>query len=93
MFLLKLVFLIVTLPLRLLLWAIGLALWVATLPIRIVFGIMGLIGFGKVVQLAIVGALGYYFYRLVNEAPAERQPGPEPGRAPSEAELERVPAT
>ena len=70
------------------LWAIWLVLWVVTLPIRLVFGILGLIGFGRLLQLGVVGAIGYFFYRLVNQAP----PGALPP-APSETTLRSTPST
>ena len=87
-FLLKVIFWLVTLPIRLALFALGLAVWVLTLPLRIVFGILGLIGFVRLIQLGVVGAVGYFFYKLVNPDPADLMPPP-----PSAADLNRVPST
>ncbi|HEU5315114.1 MAG TPA: hypothetical protein VFX49_03335 [Chloroflexota bacterium] len=88
MFLVKLVWFLVTLPFRLALFAMGLAFWVLTLPLRIVFGTLALIGLGRVAQLAIVGAVGYFFYKLVNPDPEDLLPP-----APTQAELNKVPST
>ena len=88
MFLIKLIFWLVTLPIRLALFALGLAFWIVTLPLRIVFGILGFIGFGRLLQLGTVGAVGYFFYRLVNPDPEELAPP-----APTAADLNRVPST
>jgi hypothetical protein len=88
MFLIKLVWWLITLPIRLGLFAIGVALWVLTLPLRIVFGVLGLIGLGRIAQLAMIGAVGYFFYRLVNPEPEDLLPP-----APSEADLNKVPST
>lgn len=71
MFMIKLVWWLVTLPFRLALFVLGLAIWVLTLPLRIVFGTLGLIGFGRIFQLALVGAVGYFFYKLVNPEPVD----------------------
>ena len=90
MFLFKALFWLLTLPIRLVFWVIGLGLWVLFLPVRIVFGILGLIGFGRLLQLGIIVGLGYFLYRLVNETPEVEAPGIEP---PTEAELESVPST
>ena len=60
---------LVTLPFRLVLWVVGLALWVVTLPVRIVFGALGFVGLGRLLQLGVIAGLGYFFYRLVNEPP------------------------
>ena len=86
MFLIKLVWWLLTLPIRLGLFAIGVALWVLTLPLRIVFGVLGLVGLARVAQLTLIGAVGYFFYRLVN-------PEPEDLAGPSEADLNKVPST
>jgi hypothetical protein len=88
MFLVKLIWFVFTLPIRLGLFAIGVAFWVLTLPLRIVFGILGLFGLGRLAQLALVGAVGYFFYKLVNPEPEDLLP---PG--PSAAELNKVPST
>ena len=91
MFLIKFLFWLITLPIRIVLWVIGLALWVLTLPIRILFTILGLIGFGRLLQLGIVGGIGYFFYRLVTEPPpASNADLPQP---PSEATLQSMPST
>jgi len=93
MFLLKFLWFVFTLPIRLGLFAIGVAFWVLTLPLRIVFGVLGLVGMGRLAQLAIVGAVGYFFYRLVNPEPEDLLP-PGPGSsAPTAADLNRVPST
>ena len=88
MFLIKLVWWLVTLPIRLGLFAFGVAFWVLTLPLRIVFGTLGLIGVGRIAQLTLIGAVGYFFYRLVNPEPEDLLP---PG--PSEVDLNKVPST
>jgi hypothetical protein len=88
MFLIKFLFWLVTLPIRLVLFALGLAFWIVTLPIRIVFGILGFIGFGRLLQLATVGAVGYFMYKLVNPDPEDLAPPP-----PSAADLNSVPST
>ena len=87
-FLIKLIFWLITLPIRLALFAIGLGFWVLTLPLRIVFGILGLIGLGRILQLGIVGAVGYFFYKLVNPEPEDLA-----APAPAQADLNRVPST
>lgn len=95
-FLIKLVWWVLTLPIRLALFAVGLALWVLTLPLRIVFGVLGIIGLTRLLQLGIVGALGYVFYKLVNPDPKDLlSPGDNAGTtsAPTAADLERVPST
>ncbi len=92
MFLFKLVFWLVTLPIRLALFAAGIGLWVLTLPLRIVFGILGIIGLGRIIQLGVVGAVGYFFYKLVNEeqsSASELLSTP----SPTEEDLDRVPST
>lgn len=71
MFLFRILFWLIALPFRLVFWALGLALWVLTLPLRILFGFLGLIGIGRLLQLGVIAALGYFFYRLVNESPSE----------------------
>lgn len=68
MFLIKLLFWLLTLPFRLLFFILGLALWVLTLPLRITFGILGIIGLWRIMQLGLVAGIGYFFYRLINEA-------------------------
>jgi hypothetical protein len=88
MVLIKGIFWLVTLPIRLALFALGLAFWVLTLPIRVTFGFLSMIGFMRLVQLAIVGALGYFCYKLVNPEPDDLLPP-----APSENDLNRVPST
>ena len=88
MFLIKLIWFLLTLPIRLGLFAIGVALWIVTLPLRIVFGILGLIGLGRIAQLAVVGAVGYFFYKLVNPDPEDLLPS-----APTQADLNKVPST
>ena len=94
-FLIKLVWWVVTLPIRLALFAIGLVFWVLTLPLRLVFGFLGLLGLTRLLQLGIVGAVGYFFYKLVNPDP-EELPGPKASvssSAPTAAELDKVPST
>lgn len=88
MFLIKGIFWLVTLPIRLVLFALGLAFWVLTLPLRVTFGILGMIGFMRLVQLAIVGALGYFCYKLVNPEPDDLLPP-----APTASDLNKVPST
>lgn len=88
MFLVRLIWFVFTLPIRLGLFAIGVAFWVLTLPLRIVFGILGLLGIGRLAQLALVGAVGYFFYKLVNPEPEDLLPS-----GPSAAELNKVPST
>ena len=90
MFLFKALFWLVTLPIRLVLWVVGLGLWVIFLPLRIVFGVLGMIGFSRLFQLAAVAGIGYFFYRLVNETPVAEAPGIVP---PTRTELESVPST
>jgi hypothetical protein len=87
MFLIKLLFWLLTLPFRLLLFALGVVFWVLTLPLRIVFGMLGFVGFGRLLQVGVVAGLGYFFYKLVNPT-SEDLPPP-----PTEAELNRVPST
>ena len=88
MILIKLVWFLVTLPIRLALFTLGVAFWILTLPLRIVFGLLGLIGLGRIAQLAVVGAVGYFFYRLVNPEPEDLLPP-----APTQADLDKVPST
>jgi hypothetical protein len=88
MFLIKLVWFLVTLPIRLALFALGLAFWFLTLPLRIVFGALGLIGLGRIAQLTIGGAVGYFFYKLVNPDPEDLLPP-----APTQADLNKYPST
>ncbi len=92
MFLFKFAFWLLTLPFRLVFWAIGLTLWVLTLPLRVVFGILGLIGFGRILQLGLIAGVGYFFYRLVNEAPGGIG-GDVASRPTSASELKAVPST
>ena len=91
---------LLTLPIRLALFAVGVAFWVLTLPLRIVFGILGLIGLTRVLQLGIVGAIGYVFYKLVNPEPEEllgtsaaASGAHVSPTAPTAADLEKVPST
>lgn len=89
MFLIKFLFWLITLPIRLVFWVVGLALWLLTLPLRIVFGILGFIGFGRLLQLSFLAAIGYYFYRLLaSEASGEDGVAP-----PSESTLQSFPST
>ena len=69
MFLFRALWWLVSLPFRLVLFLLGLALWVLTLPLRIVFGVLGMIGFSRLLQVGVVAVIGYFLYRLVNEAP------------------------
>jgi hypothetical protein len=87
MFLLKFLFWLIMLPFRLVLWLVGLTLWIITLPLRIVFGILGFIGFGRLLQLGFLAAAGYYFYRLVSQSADDSMP-PVP-----EAVLNSTPST
>lgn len=92
-FLIKLVWWLITLPIRLALFALGLALWVLTLPLRIFIGALGLIGLGRIVQLGIVGAVGYFFYKLVNPEPDEQLAAAATApHAPTAAERNKVPS-
>ena len=90
-FLIKLVWWLLTLPIRLALFAVGVVFWVLTLPLRIVFGFLGLIGFARLIQFGIVGAVGYVFYKLVNPDPDDLLPAAK--SAPTAADLEKVPST
>jgi hypothetical protein len=73
MFLLGSLVALLLLPLRLLLWGVGLFLWVVTLPVRLGLGVLGLIGLGRLARAGAMAAAGYYFYRLVSQpAPAQR---------------------
>ena len=96
-FLIKLVWWVLTLPIRLALFAVGVAFWVLTLPLRIVFGILGFIGLTRLLQLGIVGAVGYVFYKLVNPDPEDllgsTPPAAAPSSAPTAADLQKVPST
>ncbi|MBI3974617.1 MAG: hypothetical protein HY332_25360 [Chloroflexi bacterium] len=74
MFLVRFLFWLLTLPIRLVFWVIGLALWVFTLPLRIVFLVLGLIGFGRILQLGALAAAGYYLYRLLSGETQQRTP-------------------
>ncbi len=71
MFLFRLLFWLIALPFRLVFWVLGVALWVLTLPLRLVFGFLRFIGFGRLLQLGVIAAIGYFFYRLVNEPPRD----------------------
>ena len=99
-FLIKLVWWAVTLPIRLALFALGVAFWVLTLPLRIIFGVLGLVGLTRLLQLGIVGAIGYVFYRLVNPDPEDLLPSGTAGaggstgvNAPTADDLAKVPST
>ena len=102
-FLIKLVWWVLTLPIRLALFAMGVAFWVLTLPLRIVFGILGFIGLTRLFQFGIVGAIGYVFYKLVNPEPEDMLPpgasvasvtdGALRSSAPTAADLAKVPST
>ena len=94
MFLVKFLLWLLLLPFRLLLFVLGAALWVLTLPLRIVFGILGLIGFRRILQLGIIGAIGYFFYRLVNQSGDEPFDTARVSAQPtSAAELRSAPST
>ena len=60
MFILGALWWLLTIPVRLVLWAIGLALWVLFLPLRLVLGLLGLIGGGKLLQAGVIAGLGYW---------------------------------
>ena len=51
--------------------------------------VVGLIGFGRLFQLALIGGAGYFFYRLVNQQASSD----EPDRGPTAEDLHRVPST
>jgi hypothetical protein len=70
---------LLTLPLRLVLWVVGLALWILFLPLRLLFGFLGLLGLGRLLQLGIIAGLGYFFYRLVNDPGPRDDSGPGAG--------------
>jgi hypothetical protein len=76
MFLFRVLWWLLLLPFRLVLFVVGLALWVLVLPLRLVFCVLGLFGLGRLLQLGIIVSLGYFFYRLVND------PAPGDGSAP-----------
>ena len=67
---------LVALPFRLVLLVLRVLLWVVVSPIRLLFGVLGLIGVGRVLQLGVIVGLGYLFRRLVFGS------GPQPGRLP-----------
>jgi hypothetical protein len=67
---------LVTLPFRLVLLALGIVLWVVLRPFRLFFGVLGLIGVGRLLQLGVIVGLGYLFRRLVFG------PGPQQERLP-----------
>jgi hypothetical protein len=102
-FLIKLVWWVVTLPIRLALFAVGVVFWVLTLPLRIVFGVLSFIGLTRLLQLGIVGAIGYVFYKLVNPDSEDLLPpgplgstlagGAVGQSAPTAADLAKVPST
>jgi hypothetical protein len=75
-FFLRALWWLLMLPVRLVLFVVGLALWVLVLPLRLVFAVLGLFGPGRLLQLGIIASLGYFFYRLVND------PAPGDGSAP-----------
>jgi hypothetical protein len=76
MILFRTVWWLVSLPVRLLLWAVGLTLWLLLLPLRLVFGVVGFIGLGRLAQLGVLASIGYFAYRLVNgpASPDESRP-------------------
>jgi hypothetical protein len=85
---------LVTLPIRLAFWLIGLVLWVLTLPLRLTFGILGLIGFGRILQLGALAAIGYFFYRLVSDTGDDAMDTVRIASEPtSSAELRSTPST
>ncbi len=89
MWLLKLVAFLVTLPFRLVFWVVGMALFLLFLPLRVLLFVLGLFGFTRLLQLAILGGIGYYVYRLLSSASREEQlPAGE-----SEATLRATPST
>lgn len=75
---------IVSLPFRLIVWMVGLALWVVALPFRIVWSILSFFGIGRLLTFATLGIAGYALYRLVND---EDEP------APVAPPLDRTPVT
>ncbi|HEX2035911.1 MAG TPA: hypothetical protein VHS99_17160 [Chloroflexota bacterium] len=68
MFLFRLLFWLLSLPFRIVFWVVGLVLWVVFLPVRLVLGLLGLIGFGRLLSLGTMAAVGYFVYRLLNES-------------------------
>ena len=70
---------LLTLPIRLVLWVVGLALWILFLPPRLLVGVLGLFGLGRLLQLGIIAGLGYFFYRLVNEPGSRDEAAPGAG--------------
>jgi hypothetical protein len=89
MWLLKLIAFLITLPFRLIFWIVGVLLFFLFLPLRVVLFVLGLFGFTRLLQLAILGGIGYYVYRLLNNPPREEQL-PE---GESEATLRATPST
>jgi hypothetical protein len=76
MILFRLLWWLLTLPFRLVLFVVGLALWLVVLPLRLLFGILGLFGLGRLTQLGIIVSLGYFLYRLVNDPAPRDDSGP-----------------
>ncbi len=64
---------IVSLPFRVVIWTVGLALWVVALPFRIVWSVLSFFGIGRLLTFATLGVAGYALYRLVND---EDEPAP-----------------
>jgi hypothetical protein len=65
---------LLTLPFRLALFLLGVVLWIVTLPLRIIFGVLVLIGLGRILQLIVFGSAAYAVYRLVSGPPDEATP-------------------
>jgi hypothetical protein len=56
---------LVALPFRLVLLALGVVLWMVLRPFRLFFGVLSLLGAGRLLQLGLIVGLGYLFRRLV----------------------------